>query len=234
LVRRACTLYTHFNSSSILAAVAFSLDHVKGLMASDSTTQLQAWLDRMNAGDADARAGLLNHACERLRRLTRRLLREFPAVHRLEETDDVLSKTVLRLMRRLQNVTVANVAEFFGLATRETRRELIDLARRYGRLPAPLASPSDNDSSTASDVTGPEWSDSTNDPQRLAFWSEFHSQVESLPAEERDVFDHIWYMDLTQEETAQALGISRAAVQRLWLAARLRLQAALGGSGISP
>src|SRR6516164_5702899 len=73
-------------------------------MSDQTTTRLiQAHLDRLHAGDAGARDGLIGVACERLRRLTRRMLGDFPGVRRWEETDDVLSEAVLRLCRALED-----------------------------------------------------------------------------------------------------------------------------------
>jgi RNA polymerase sigma-70 factor (ECF subfamily) len=185
-------------------------------VADDSTTYLQAWIDRMNGGDAAARDQLIGHACARLRRLTRQQLRLFPGVRPFEETDDVLGNTVVRLMRRLEAVTVPDVAEFFRLAVREIRRELLDLARRHRRTPQTAA--------PASDPAG-----SSSGPEALARWTEFHERAAALPAAERDVFEHLWYLELTQEQTARSLGLNRSAVQRLWLSARLRLQKVLHG-----
>ena len=101
-------------------------------MSDQTTTRLiQAHLDRLHAGDAGARDGLIGVACERLRRLTRRMLGDFPGVRRWEETDDVLSEAVLRLCRALEDVCPATAREFLGLAALQVRRELCDLARRF-------------------------------------------------------------------------------------------------------
>jgi RNA polymerase sigma factor (sigma-70 family) len=196
-------------------------------MAHSSSSQLQGWIDRMKAGDADARGELLSHACERLRRLTRKMLQGFPCVHDFEQTDDVLQKTALRLLRRLQAVQVATVHEFFQLAAREMRRELLSLVKRY-RGKAPVTGAACNDQSTGNPRPGlPDVGESTLRPDRLALWTEFHGRVESLPPNERAVFNLIWYQGLTQADAAVLLRVPRASVQRRWLAARLRLQAAL-------
>src|SRR5262249_44502073 len=52
-------------------------------------------------------------------------------------------------------------------------------------------------------------------------------QVEQLPAEEREVFDLLWYAEMTQAAAAQVLGVAEITVRRRWLAARRRLGAAL-------
>src|SRR5438445_5611148 len=95
------------------------------------TVQLLGWLERMRAGDLTAREALFGHVCERLRRLTRKMLKGYPGVQRWAETDDVLQNALLRLLRALQEVWPASTREFFGLAAEQMRRELLDLARHF-------------------------------------------------------------------------------------------------------
>src|SRR5271169_220723 len=97
----------------------------------DHSTQIRLCIDRLRSGDRSARDELLGHASERLMRLTRKMLRDFPGVHRWEQTDDVLQNASLRLCRALGAVQPATAADFFRLAATQIRRELFDLARRY-------------------------------------------------------------------------------------------------------
>ncbi len=60
-------------------------------------------------------------------------------------------------------------------------------------------------------------------------WTEFHEHVERLGAEEREVFDLLWYQEFTQEDAAALLGLSVKTVSRRWREARLHLGQALGG-----
>jgi RNA polymerase sigma-70 factor (ECF subfamily) len=194
--------------------------------------QLQTWLDRVQAGDAAARAELLGHACERLRRLTRKMLKGFAGVQRWEQTDDVLQNALLRLWKALQVVTPGSIREFYGLATLQIRRELIDLARQYygpQGAGANYASKGGGDSSAETPQAAADKPDTTYEPSRLAAWSEFHQQVDALPAEEREVFDLVWYQGVTQAEAAALLGISEATLKRRWWSARRRLHEALKG-----
>jgi RNA polymerase sigma-70 factor (ECF subfamily) len=71
--------------------------------------------------------------------------------------------------------------------------------------------------------------DESQEPSRLAAWTEFHAQTEALPEEEREVFDLLWYQGLPQAEAAGLLGVSERTVKRRWQAARLRLHEALRG-----
>ena len=74
-----------------------------------------------------------------------------------------------------------------------------------------------------------EPADDTYDPAQLALWTEFHEQVEQLPADEREVFNLRWYEALSEEETASVLETSTRTVRRRWLNARLRLGRFLKG-----
>jgi RNA polymerase sigma-70 factor (ECF subfamily) len=184
----------------------------------------------MNAGDVAARDELIGHACERLRRLTRKMLQDFRRVKRWEDTDDVLHNALMRLLRALEVVPVGSGLAFFRLAAQQIRRELLDLSRHYygpqgaGARQARPARPDDSDGTAAPAYEPPA---STHEPSKLAGWTDFHRRVEQLPDGERAVFDLLWYQGLSQTEAAAMLQISKATVKRRWLAARLRLQDAL-------
>jgi RNA polymerase sigma factor (sigma-70 family) len=199
---------------------------------SQSTAQVQALLDRLHAGDSQARDLLLGQACERLRRLTRRMLKGFARVKRAEETDDILQNALLRLWSALKEVSPRSAAEFYGLASLQIRRELMDLARHYSGAQgggAREASQEEGESSGSTPRPAYEKVDTTHEPSRLAAWSDFHQRVGALPEEEREVFDLLWYQELTQGEAAALLGISAATIRRRWLAARRRLLPVLKG-----
>ncbi len=187
-------------------------------MGGDRSSDVQHWLTRLGEGDAGARDELLNCACERLRRLTRKMLRSFPGVRQFEETDDVFQEAMLRLCGALRDVTPATVRDFFRLAALQVRRELIDLARRYGGKEPPGAPEG-----------GREAAGTTDDPQRLAAWGDFHQAIGALPDEPREVFDLLWYQGLTQAEAAGLLEVSVTTVKRRWQAARRMVFRALGG-----
>jgi RNA polymerase sigma-70 factor (ECF subfamily) len=180
-----------------------------------TTTRLQHWLDLMRNGDDHARTELIGHACERLRLLTRRMLRGYPLVQRWEQTDDVLQNAMLRLYRALADVTPDSLRHFYNLAALQIRRELLDLAKHHAR----------NDGQ----VEEQDQLHEDGEPSSLAEWSEFHSQVDALPDDEREVFALVWYHELSQAEVATVLGVSVRTVIRRWQAARIRLQQGWGG-----
>jgi RNA polymerase sigma-70 factor (ECF subfamily) len=202
------------------------------VMANENQSlEIEGWIRRLEGGDAQAREQLLNLASERLTRLARKMLKGFPRVKRWEETDDVLQNTLLRLHRSLAEVRPASTVEFYRLAAVSIRRELLDLAKHYygpQGLGANYASIERRpEASTSSPGLAPPAED--EDTARLEGWANFHQQVERLPNEEREVFDLLWYQQLSQAETSRLLDVSERTVKRRWAAARLRLHEALGG-----
>jgi RNA polymerase sigma factor (sigma-70 family) len=193
-------------------------------MADGSTTVLQGLIDRLTAGDPLARSELINRSCDRLRRLTRKMLQDFPRVGRWEDTDDVLNNALLRLYKALDAAPPESVPHYFRLAAQQIRRELIDLSRHYYG-PEGLGANYASHQAAGDETPAPnaEGLTTTYEPGRLAAWSEFHQRVDTLPDEERSVFDLLWYQGLTQAEAAQLLQVSEPTVKRRWLAARTRL-----------
>jgi len=181
-----------------------------------TTTELQHWLDLLKSGDEQGRTKLLDRACERLRKLARRMLRGYPVVRRWEETGDVLNAAMLRLFRALLDVQPESLRHFFNLAAQQIRRELIDLARQHARL--------EFQTELTTEVAADR-----DEPGTLAEWTEFHAKVEGLPDAEREVFSLVWYEELTQAEVADLLKVSTRTVIRRWQNARCLLGLALYG-----
>jgi RNA polymerase sigma-70 factor (ECF subfamily) len=193
-----------------------------------SGDSLQHWLDRLHAGDPTARNELIRHSRERLRLLTRQMLRRFPGVRAWEETSDVLQNVLLRLDRALQTVEVASPRDFLRLAATQIRRELIDLARHHGG-PEGLGANVVPPGQAAAADTPPDPSDSSADPGRLAQWHDLHCQIASLDDEDRELFELLYYQGLKQADAAQLLGVPLTTFKRRWRSARVRLMTRLGG-----
>lgn len=201
-------------------------------MTGQDTSRLQECLDRLRQGDPAARQALLENSLERLRLLTRKMLRQFPGVRRWEETDDVLQEVLLRLDRMLRDVTIVSVRDYLRLAATHIRRELIDLVRHYSGpqgLGANHATPRERGDGASGPLPADKEADSSSDPSTLLGWSELHRQVGLLPDEECEVFDLLWYQGVTQDQAAVLLHISTSTIKRRWQSARLNLMRALGG-----
>ena len=184
-----------------------------------NTTALQKLLNDGNFGNDDVYKELLARACERLRTLARRKLRGFPALRRWVETDDVLQQAMLRLHRAFQQVRPSTVGDFFGLAGLQMRRELHDLHRQHF---GPHGVGANHHTDIGSGLLNAE-----DDAEMPVGWDRFHEIVEALLEEERAVVDCLFVSELTQEETAQVLGVSLRTVKRRWQSARIHLQKAI-------
>lgn len=181
------------------------------------TQQLSQWLDLARQGQVDARNEIIDHACERLRLLTRRMLSNYPKVKRWSETDDVLQNAMIRLHRSLAEIQPETPRQFYGLATTQIRRELIDLARNhYG--PHGIGANHLTDGGDAAN----QKSDG-REPESLELWGRFHETVEALPEEQREVVNLLWYEGLPQPKAAKLLDISLATLKRRWQSARMNL-----------
>jgi RNA polymerase sigma-70 factor (ECF subfamily) len=210
-------------------------------MPDSTTTLVQRQLDRLKAGDDGARDELISRACARLGRLARRILNDHPGVVRFEDSDDLLQRCVLRLMRSLESRPPCTSADFFRLAALEMRHTLVDLARHYfGPLGAGAnearavdCQPSQSgDPGVGRAAAEPAARCDSFDPVALSYWAEFHRAVEQLSAEHRAVFDLLWYHELTNEEAAQLLTTSVSTIKRRWLEARLELQEHFPSMGV--
>ena len=92
----------------------------------DSDTRLQSLIEQSLNGDPATHAALLQHACDRLLRLTRKMFHGYPQLRRWEQTDDVFQNAMLRLHRALPVVRPESARHFFNMAAQQVRWELLD------------------------------------------------------------------------------------------------------------
>ncbi len=191
------------------------------------TTQMHDCLERMRAGDMGVRDELLRRIGRRLEHLARRMLRKFPNLAPWVDSGDVLSGAVMRLLRSLQKVKPESMRAFYGLAALHVRRELLDLARRFGRewqaRRGGLALHADDSSAAPFEPAA-----AAEDPDLFEQWVRFHEEVGNLPAEEREVVGLIYYHGWQHEEVAGVLQVSTRTVRRRWESALGTLSRALG------
>ncbi len=188
-------------------------------------TQLQGLIDRALEGDSSSHDALLDHACDRLLGLTRKIFYRYPEVHRWEQTDDVFQNSMIRLQRALAAVPVRSVRDFFNLAARQIRWELLDLKKGYFGKEGDGAN--HHTDGQPSDEEGGSLHDRAEEPDDLSGWSEFHAHVESLSEDEQEIVNLLYYEGLTQDEAARVLGISHRTLKRRWQAAKLKLHEVL-------
>jgi RNA polymerase sigma-70 factor (ECF subfamily) len=186
-----------------------------------NTPLLQDCLDRWQAGDRAAADELLRPVLARLRNLAARMLRGFPTVRSLADTDDVLQGSLMRLFRTLRSLRPAAPRDFFNLAAVHIRRELLDLARRArGREAVPLVLGS-TDSPQSHEPAAPAVTDD-------GLWVRFHEAVDRLPVEQREVVGLVFYHGWTQAQIAELFQVDARTIRRRWAEARQHLRETVG------
>ena len=193
--------------------------------ASVDTVWIHDRVLRWQGGDAGAADELLRATGLRLERMTRKMLRHYPAIRDWAETGDVLQGSVLRLLNTLQRLRPESTRHFNNLAVVHIRRELLDLARRFQREAFTRLAPTGQ----AGNGHGPGLSAV---PDRvdsdLEWWCRFHKAVEQLSPAEGEVISLVFYHGWTQVQVARLLEIDERTVRRRWQAACLRLQELVG------
>jgi RNA polymerase sigma factor (TIGR02999 family) len=184
---------------------------------------ITVWLERWRAGDPEALDQLLPLVYGELREVARRQLRRESPAHTLSATG-LVHEAYLRLLSQRQLVAVDRT-HFFAIAARTMRRILVDHARarlaqkRGGERPAAL-----------DDQSEPAFLGSW-DPDELLDTDAALSRLAERSERAVRVIECRVFAELTLEETADALGLSRKSVQRTWTAAAAWLRKELGRSG---
>lgn len=189
------------------------------------TTELHDLVDRIQSGDRQAADDLIRRSAERLENLARKMLRDFPAVRRWEQTGDVLQNALARLLRTLREVTPDSVPGFFRLAAQAVRRELLDMARHYT---GPHGLGTHHESLPDGLPPQPHLAANPAEVRNLERWAAFHEAVERLPEEDRAVIELGFYEGLGKDEMARLLGADERTVRRWWNRATRRLVEVLG------
>ena len=184
-------------------------------------TQLQNLIDRGLNGDDSAQDALLDHACDRLLRLTRKMFHGYPNLRRWEQTDDVFQNAMVRLHRALADLRVESVRHFFNLAALQVRRELLDLGKHHFG-PQGIGANHHTDGIPA-DEFGGSLHETAIEPNGPSEWRDFHAEMEKLPEDELEIVNLLYYEGLTQEEAARVLGISHRTLKRRWQAVKIKL-----------
>jgi RNA polymerase sigma factor (TIGR02999 family) len=182
-------------------------------------------LDAIAQGDQGAAAGLLPLVYDELCRLAAaRLAREAPG-HTLQPTA-LVHEAYLRLVGTADEQHWNSRGHFFGAAAAAMRRILVESARRKQRLKHG-GEPQRQD---LEDFDVPV----TPLPEELLALDEALARLAAEDAEAARIVDLHFFVGLSIDEVAEALGVSRATAYRQWAYARAWLRCELGGDGIAP
>ena len=185
------------------------------------TDLLGAW----RRGETDALDRLFPLVYDELRRVASRQLEREATGHTLDTTA-LVHEAYLRLVDQTR-VAWADRAHFFAIAARAMRRVLLDHARRHratkrggGVLPATL------DDGTPVGSNGD--ADADGRAATLIALDEALDRLESVDARLSRVIECRFFGGLTEDETAEALGVTARTVRRDWVKAKAWLAQAMG------
>lgn len=182
-------------------------------MLESTTVQIQLALDKFLAGDPKAKAELVNRAEERLMILARKLLRGFGPGP--DETAAVVSEAYLKLHTALDAVRPTTVRQFFGLASLQMRRVLLDLVRAAKRGGRKLTG---GDTDGGFDVP-----DSGDGNAGSDLVTDLYEAIDGLDEELKEVVQLLYFQGLTQAEAGALLEVHEDTVKRRWAKARVIL-----------
>lgn len=179
----------------------------------DITAQLQAW----GAGEAAARETLFPLIYDELRRIAHRHLQREPHGHTLDTTA-LVHEAYLRLVDQTR-ADFTDRAHFFAVASNAMRRILVDYARRYladkrGGAPRRVTLTDDM-------LVAEERADT------LLAVDEALNELGRIDERLSRVVECRFFGGLTEEETAEVLGVTARTVRRDWTKAKGWLHRAL-------
>ncbi len=184
--------------------------------ASNEITQLlRAWSE----GDQTALGKLSALAQAELRRLARRYLAGERPGHTLQATA-LINEVWLRLID-WKNVSWQNRAHFFAISAQLMRRILVDYARRRPHI---------NRVGDARQVSLDQALEfSTERSSTLVALDDALNALAALDPRKVRIVELRFFGGLSEEETAEVLGVSSKTVQREWIKAKAWLYSELGG-----
>lgn len=199
------------------------------MMANTSTTwRIQAAIARLcSASDDDrrkAREEVITVAYGRYQYLATLMLNDMGTLRRATESSDVYHNAWIALQKAFETITPQDERHLRRLVRQHIRWQLLALLRN----PDVHAWKDFGDAASSSAAPGAQVpaADSA-DPAKIIEWTEFHTQVGHLPEREREVFERIYYEDMSQQEVADDLGCSMALVKLRWAEAQKSLAARL-------
>jgi RNA polymerase sigma factor (sigma-70 family) len=190
---------------------------------SNHSTTLRYWLGKHNAGDPAAMSELLRFSQDRILAHIRHQFKAFNRLARYVDTEDVLVDVQFKVSQTFRAEPFTDLMHFLRLTARMARNQMVDLTRRYfgpqgagtqeiHGLNAPASDPS------VACHSEPRAADEPPDARALR--TEMNDVIAGLPQDHRDLFDLLYYNQLSRADAAEALGVSLSTLDRRWIAAR--------------
>lgn len=184
-------------------------------------TPIESLLDGVNRGEVAARDRLVELILQELRVLARGLLAREHQRDVLMQTTALVNEAYLKLFGAKPSVW-KNRAHFFAAAKRAMRELLIDAARRRKGVKRNLGKTL---------VTLGDWIPGAGDATvEILALDEALTRLSRLDPRQAEVVEYKCLLGLTNEETAEVLGVSPRTVVDDWRHAKAWLKVELAGS----
>jgi RNA polymerase sigma factor (TIGR02999 family) len=187
----------------------------------DTAPSITDYLIQLRGGDSAAMDRLFPLVYEELRHIAHRMLRDERPAHTLGTTG-LVHETYLKLVDRTR-VEWQDRGHFFAAAARAMRRILVDSARRYRALR--------RGGGLQRVSLDEEVLVVAQKSEILLALDEALEQLAALNPRLSQVVECRYFAGLTEEETAEALGVTPRTVERDWVKARGWLSLELRGPG---
>ena len=177
----------------------------------DGAESIHELIEQADSGDSTAKERLLEIAYAELRQVADRYLRRERDGHTLQPTA-LVHEAYLRLFGKGE-IDWNDHAHFVRTSARAMRRILVDHARKRQR---------DKRGGGAHQVTYSESAiqDSNEQPETLLSLNDSLDRLQAMDPRQAEIVEMLYFTGLTQQETAQALGLSEVTVRREWRSAR--------------
>lgn len=182
-------------------------------------------LQSIEAGDRDVTGKLLSLVYDELRRLAAAKLARERSDHTLQPTE-LVHEAFLRMVKAGGEPSWSSRAHFFAIAAEAMRRILIEHARSKGRIKRGGAR--QRESLENADLAAESWS------EQLLQINDVLEQLAEVDSEAAQIVRLRYFVGLSVEEAAQAMGLSRATAYRHWTYARAWIRCELEDEGHSP
>ncbi len=194
-----------------------------------NTPSLDDLLAAHQAGNPETVRFLAEYCNEHVQRIARRLTRRFPGVARHDRPSDVAQESLPRLLQALATTKIESERHLRALAAKKVRETLIDLARKHAGANRGLDNLQSQGDAPPERHAAMGAIDDASGPATLDEWARFQQAIDALPEAEREVFMLKWFLDASDHDIADTLGVSESTAQRRWSAAKQLVKAAMDG-----
>lgn len=186
----------------------------------DAETDIAELLDKAASGDAPAQERLLRVVYGELRRLAGRYMRGERVDHTLQPTA-LVHEAYMRLFRS-EGIRWQDHGHFIRCSARAMRQILVDHARKVNRVKrgGEARKVSLHDSAIIA---------CDQQPDVLLALDDSLERLKALDARQAEIVEMLYFTGLTQQEAADALGLSEITVRREWRLARAWLWSEISG-----